>query len=181
MTEPTGTAPPRDAAELHAEFEALWGNPKGWRSLSVVNHTSVAKRFMITGGVFFLIAGLLGMLLRAQLAQPGQGFMGAEAYNQAFTMHGTMMMFLFAVPIQQGLAAYLLPKMLGARDLVFPRLGAFGYWCYLFGGIIFSRAGEKEIASLADIAGKTVPLVPRHKLSLTASWAASVTDERCAI
>ena len=140
MTEPTGTGTPRDAAELHAEFEALWGNPKGWRSLSVVNHTAVAKRFMVTGGVFFLIAGLLGMLLRAQLAQPGQGFMGAEAYNQAFTMHGTMMMFLFAVPIQQGLAAYLLPKMLGARDLVFPRLGAFGYWCYLFGGIIFTSS-----------------------------------------
>jgi cytochrome c oxidase subunit I+III len=60
--------------------------------------------------------------------------MDAEAYNQAFTMHGTMMMFLFAVPMLQGLAAYLLPKMLGARDLVFPRLSAFGYWCYLFGG-----------------------------------------------
>uniref|UniRef100_UPI0025BADD2C cytochrome c oxidase subunit I n=1 Tax=Hydrogenophaga sp. TaxID=1904254 RepID=UPI0025BADD2C len=79
-------------------------------------------------------------LLRAQLAQPGQAFMGAEAYNQVFTMHGTMMMFLFAVPIQQGLAAYLLPKMLGARDLVFPRLGAFGYWCYLFGGLIFTSS-----------------------------------------
>jgi cytochrome c oxidase subunit I+III len=95
---------------------------------------------MVTGAVFFVIAGLLGMLIRAQLAQPGQGFMGAEAYNQVFTMHGTMMMFLFAVPIQQGLAAYLLPKMLGARDLAFPRLGAFGYWCYLFGGLIFTSS-----------------------------------------
>ena len=140
MTEPTTHAPARDAAELHAEFEAVWGNPKGWRALSVVNHTSVANRFMVTGAVFFVIAGLLGMLLRAQLAQPGQAFMGAEAYNQVFTMHGTMMMFLFAVPIQQGLAAYLLPKMLGARDLVFPRLGAFGYWCYLFGGLIFTSS-----------------------------------------
>ncbi|WP_291217810.1 cbb3-type cytochrome c oxidase subunit I, partial [Hydrogenophaga sp.] len=100
MTEPTTHAPARDAAELHAEFEAVWGNPKGWRALSVVNHTSVANRFMVTGAVFFVIAGLLGMLLRAQLAQPGQAFMGAEAYNQVFTMHGTMMMFLFAVPIQ---------------------------------------------------------------------------------
>lgn len=141
MTEETGKAhKPRSAAALHAEFEATWGNPTGWRALSVVNHSSVALRFMVTGGVFFLIAGLLGMLLRAQLARPGQTFMGAEAYNQAFTMHGTMMMFLFAVPILQGLAAYLLPKMLGARDLVFPRLSAFGYWCYLFGGIIFTSS-----------------------------------------
>jgi cytochrome c oxidase subunit I+III len=140
MTEPTANAPPRDPAELHAEFEAVWGNPKGWRALTIVNHTSVAKRFMVTGAVFFLIAGVLGMLLRTQLAQPGRDFMGAQAYNQAFTMHGTMMMFLFAVPIQQGLAAYLLPKMLGARDMVFPRLGAFGYWCYLFGGVIFTSS-----------------------------------------
>ena len=132
--------PSADSQDLHAEFEAVWGNPKGWRALSIVNHSSIAVRFLLTGGVFFLLAGLLGMLLRAQLARPGQTFMGADAYNQAFTMHGTMMMFLFAVPILQGLAAYLLPKMLGARDLVFPRLSAFGYWCYVFGGIIFTSS-----------------------------------------
>jgi cytochrome c oxidase subunit I+III len=126
----------RDAQALHAEFERVWGNPVGWRALSVVNHSSVAVRFMATGAVFFVLAGLLAMAMRVQLARPGGGFMGAEAYNQAFTMHGTMMMFLFAVPVQQGLAAYLLPKMLGARDLVYPRLSAFGYWCYLFGGLI---------------------------------------------
>ena len=133
-------APSADAQALHAEFEAVWGNPTGWRALSMVNHSGIAVRFLLTGGVFFLLAGLLGMLLRAQLARPGQTFMGSEAYNQAFTMHGTMMMFLFAVPILQGLAAYLLPKMLGARDLVFPRLSAFGYWCYVFGGIIFTSS-----------------------------------------
>src|SRR5690606_33955121 len=135
----TGSAP-RDPQALHDELERVWGNPTGWRALSVVNHSSVALRFMVTGGVFFLIAGLLAMLIRAQLARPRQGFMGAEAYHQAFTMHGTMMMFLFAVPVLQGLAAYLLPKMLGARDLVFPRLSAFGYWCYLFGGIILTSS-----------------------------------------
>ena len=124
----------------HEKLHEIWGNPHGWRALSAVNHSTVALRFMVTGGVFFLIAGLMGMLIRAQLARPNGTFMGAEAYNQAFTMHGTMMMFLFAVPILQGLAAYLLPKMLGARDLVFPRLSAFGYWCYLFGGIIFTSS-----------------------------------------
>jgi len=131
---------PRDAQALHAEMDAVWGNPRGWRALAAVNHSTIALRFMVTGGVFFVIAGLLAMLMRAQLALPNHGFMGAQAYNQAFTMHGTMMMFLFAVPILQGLAAYLLPKMLGARDLVFPRLSAFGYWCYLFGGVIFTSS-----------------------------------------
>lgn len=138
MSAPSATPPgaARDAQALHEEFERVWGNPRGWRALSVVNHSSVAVRFMATGAVFFVLAGLLAMAMRVQLARPGAGFMGAEAYNQAFTMHGTMMMFLFAVPVLQGLAAYLLPKMLGARDLVYPRLSAFGYWCYLFGGLI---------------------------------------------
>ena len=140
MSEPTATGAPRDVQALHVEMERVWGNPRGWRALSIVNHSSVALRFMVTGGVFFLIAGLLAMLIRAQLARPRQMFMGAEAYHQAFTMHGTMMMFLFAVPVLQGLAAYLLPKMLGARDLVFPRLSALGYWCYLFGGIILTSS-----------------------------------------
>jgi cytochrome c oxidase subunit I+III len=126
-----------DAQALHEEFERVWGNPSGWRTLTIVNHSVVAMRFMVTGLVYFIVAGLLAMLLRAQLARPGQRFMDAESYNQAFTAHGTMMMFLFAVPMMQGAAAYLLPKMLGARDLVFPRLSAFGYWCFLFGGLIF--------------------------------------------
>ncbi|TFZ04255.1 cytochrome c oxidase subunit I [Ramlibacter rhizophilus] len=138
MSEPVLEAPPRDADRLHEEFEAVWGNPRGWRALAVVNHTIVMRRFMVTGGVFFVIAGLLAMLMRAQIARPEQAFMTPEAYNQAFTMHGTMMMFLFAVPVLQGLSGYLLPKMLGARDLVFPRLSAFGFWCYLFGGTLLT-------------------------------------------
>lgn len=144
--EPTGDCEGRDPEALHREFEAVWGNPRGWRALSAVNHSSIALRFMLIGAAFFLIAGLLAMLVRVQLARPGQRFMGAEAYNQAFTAHGTMMMFLFAVPVLQGLAAYLLPKMLGARDLVFPRLSAFGCWCYLFGGVIFTASLVLELA-----------------------------------
>lgn len=132
--------PPRKPEELHKEFDAVWRNPTGWRALTVVNHSTVSLRFLVTGAVFFVVAGVLAMLMRTQLALPNHSFMGAEAYNQAFTMHGTMMMFLFAVPILLGLAAYLLPKMLGARDLVFPRMSAFGYWCYLFGGIIFTSS-----------------------------------------
>ena len=140
MNAPQQEAPARDPEALHAEFEAVWGNPRGLRALTVVNHTNIALRFMVTGGVFFVIAGLLAMLMRAQLARPGHDFMSAAAYQQAFTMHGTLMMFLFAVPMMQGFAAYLLPKQLGARDLVFPRLSAFGYWCFLLGGAILTSS-----------------------------------------
>ncbi|WP_119154678.1 cytochrome c oxidase subunit I [Caldimonas tepidiphila] len=125
-----------EAERLHEQFERVWGNPRGWRALTIVNHTTIGRRFIVTGVGFFLVGGLLAMLMRSQLAMPLHDFMDAEAYNQAFTMHGTVMMFLFAVPILEGLAVYLIPKMIGARDLVFPRLSALGYWCYLFGGLI---------------------------------------------
>ena len=125
-----------EADRIHADFDAVWGNPTGWRALTIVNHSSIGLRFMLTGLAFFLVGGLFAMLVRVQLALPGLDVLTPELYNQAFTMHGTVMMFLFAVPIMEGLAVYLLPKMLGARDLVFPRLSAFGYWCYLFGGVI---------------------------------------------
>ncbi len=118
------------------ELASLWGAPPGWRSLSAVNHSVVGIRFMVTAFVFFLIGGVLAMLIRAQLAMPGNDFVGPEVYSQLFTMHGTVMMFLFAIPVIEGFAIYMLPKMLGARDLAFPRLSAFAYWCYLFGGII---------------------------------------------
>lgn len=126
----------QDRHDLEAAFERVWGNPSGLRALTIVNHTSVGLRFLITGGLFFVIGGLLAMLIRTQLAAPDQGFLTPEIYNQLFTMHGTIMMFLFAVPMLEGLAVYLVPKMIGARDLVFPRLSAFGYFCYLFGGLI---------------------------------------------
>ena len=104
--------------------------------LSSVSHRVVGQRFIVTGLIFFLIAAFMALLIRTRLIVPNNTFMDAETYNQVFTMHGTLMMFLFAIPILEGFAVYLLPLMLGARDLIFPRLGAFGYWCYLFGGII---------------------------------------------
>lgn len=123
-------------AKLHQNAERVWGNLPGWGTLAAVNHTSIGLRFMATGMVFFLIGGLLAMLIRTQLALPNHDFIGPELYNQAFTMHGTVMMFLFAIPVLEGLAMYLVPKMIGTRDLVFPRISTLGYYCYLFGGII---------------------------------------------
>jgi cytochrome c oxidase subunit I+III len=99
--------------------------------------------------VFFLIGGLLAMLIRTQLALPGYELMEPDVYNQVFTMHGTVMMFLFAVPMMEGLAVYLIPKMIGARDLVFPRLSALGYYCYLFGGLILLSSIFLDVAPKA--------------------------------
>ena len=117
-------------------FEQIWDAPPGIRYLSSVSHRVVGKRFLVTGFVFFLIAGFLALLVRTQLIVPDNTFLDSETYNQVFTMHGTIMMFLFAIPMLEGFAVHLIPLMVGARDLVFPRLGAFGYYCYLFGGII---------------------------------------------
>jgi cytochrome c oxidase subunit I+III len=123
-------------AEDRRELTRLFSTPPGLGRLSAVNHSVIGLRFMLVAVVFFILGGLLAMLLRAQLAIPGNEFLDHEAYNQIFTMHGTVMMFLFAIPMIEGLALYFIPKFLGARDLSFPRLSAFGFWCYLFGGLI---------------------------------------------
>ncbi len=131
---------PVSSVALHHALDKDWRSPKGWRSLSAVNHTAVGRRFIVAALVFFMIGGVLAMLLRAQLATSGNAFLDSDAYNQVFTMHGTVMMFLFAIPMLEGFSFYLLPKMLGARDLAFPRLGAYGWWCYLAGGLILVAA-----------------------------------------
>ncbi|MBB3997297.1 cytochrome c oxidase subunit I [Aureimonas pseudogalii] len=122
------------------ELERIWSTPPGWGRLSAVNHTVLGRRFMVAAFVFFAIGGALAMLIRAQLASPRSAFLGPDLYNQIFTMHGTVMMFLFAIPMFEGVAIYLLPKMLGARDFAFPRLTALGFWCYVFGGGILIAA-----------------------------------------
>ncbi|MFE3837381.1 cytochrome c oxidase subunit I [Pseudogemmobacter sonorensis] len=133
--------PPQNALRLHRELEAVWSRPPGWRGWFMsVNHTEIGLRFMLTAFFFFAVAGVLSMLIRAQLATRGGDFLDVAHYNQIFTMHGSMMMFLFAIPMLEGLAMYLLPRMLGSRDLAFPRLSALGWWCYLLGGGIILAA-----------------------------------------
>jgi cytochrome c oxidase subunit I+III len=128
---------PAPTAEERARFEEVWARPRGWRrALTSVQHKSVGTRYMVTAFVFFFVGGLQALLMRVQLAQPEQQVLSAQTYNELFTMHGTTMMFLFAVPFLEGLAAYLLPLMLGARDMPFARYNTFNYWCYLLAGII---------------------------------------------
>ena len=133
--------PPRNALALHRELEAVWRNPKGWRGwLTSSSHNDLGLRFMLAAFFFFSVAGLLSMLIRAQLATRNGAFLSVEQYNQIFTMHGTLMMFMFATPMFAGLASYFLPRMLGSRDTAFPRLSALGWWCYLLGGVILLAA-----------------------------------------
>ena len=137
---------PENPERLHNDLHEIWGNPRGLKAFTIVNHTTLGLRFMITGMAFFLIGGMLAMLVRTQLAFPDQDFMTPDIYNQVTTMHGTVMMFLFAIPMLEGLAIYMIPKMIGARDLVCPRLTSLGYWCYLFGGIILTFSLVLEMA-----------------------------------
>src|SRR5690606_1751058 len=88
-----------DPIRLHKELSAIWETPPGIARLSAVNHTIVGKRFIVTAFVFFAIGGLLAMLIRVQLATSSTAFVGPERYSQFFTMHGTVMMFLFAIPL----------------------------------------------------------------------------------
>jgi cytochrome c oxidase subunit I+III len=127
---------PRPQAELE-KLEEVWRTPRGWRFFSAVNNTNIGLLYIGTALLFFMLAGVLGLLMRLQLAAPGNTLLGANAYNQVFTMHGTVMMFLFAIPVVEAIGVYLLPNMLGARDLPFPRLSAYAYWAYAFGGLAF--------------------------------------------
>lgn len=126
-----------NALTRHRRLTAIWSSRPGWKGwFSTVNHSDLGRMFLVTAFFYFIVGGVLAMLIRAQLATPHSAFAGPEIYSQFFTMHGTIMMFLFAIPTFEGLAVYLLPKMLGSRDLAYPRLTAYGYWCYFFGGAI---------------------------------------------
>ncbi|WP_411036058.1 cytochrome c oxidase subunit I [Shinella sp. BYT-45] len=123
----------REAQE--AQLREVWRTPSGWRYWTSVNNTEIGLWYGAAAFLFMLFAGVLALLVRLQLAVPGNDFLSADTFNQAFTLHGTVMMFLFAVPIFEAVAIFLLPSMLGARELPFPRLSAFGFWSFALGGV----------------------------------------------
>jgi cytochrome c oxidase subunit I+III len=125
-----------DEAEIRS-LERTWSREPGlvgW--LTTTDHKEIGLRYIITAFVFFLLAGILALLMRLQLARPGTGLIGPDLYNQLFTTHGTTMMFLFAVPVMEGMGLYLVPLMIGTRNVAFPRLMNFGYYVYLIAGIM---------------------------------------------
>ncbi|MFZ0626342.1 MAG: cytochrome c oxidase subunit I [Acidimicrobiia bacterium] len=103
--------------------------------LASTDHKDIGKRYLITAFVFFLVAGLQGMVIRAQLASSNLELVDPDTYNQLFSMHGVTMIFLFATPMLAGFGNYLVPLMIGTRDMAFPRLNALSYWVYLAAGL----------------------------------------------
>jgi cytochrome c oxidase subunit I+III len=126
----------RETPATEDRLAAAWATPPGLAGwLTALNHKQVAQRFLVTAFVFFALGGIQSVFMRWQLGSAESTFLDAETYNALFTMHGTTMMFLFAVPVGEAFAMYFLPLLLGTRDLPFPRLTAFGYYVYVLGGI----------------------------------------------
>lgn len=128
---------PMVRARQEARLRKTWEPPTGWRALFDVNNSVIGRWYVTTAFGFFLFAGVLALLMRVQLMRPGNDVLAPHTYNQAVTVHGSAMMFLFAVPMFEAVAMLLMPQMIGARDLPFPRLSAFGFWCFLIGGVFF--------------------------------------------
>src|SRR6059036_214290 len=126
--------------------------------ITTVDHKKIGILYLSTTFLFFCLGGLLALGIRTQLATPNGTLLTPDQYNEAFTMHGTTMVFLFVVPVLAGFANYMLPLMIGARDMAFPRLNALSYWLFLGGGIVFyaslfftpPSAGWTSYAPLSD-------------------------------
>src|SRR3954471_24353999 len=104
--------------------------------LTTTDHKLIGQLYLVTSFAFFLIGGMMALVMRAELAKPGLQIVNEEVYNQLFTMHGTIMLLLFATPLFVGFANVIMPVQIGAPDVAFPRLNMFSYWLFLFGGTI---------------------------------------------
>jgi cytochrome c oxidase subunit 1 len=130
-------AAPAAAADAATRLElgVTWSTPPTWLGwVSSADHKSVGRRYAVTAVAFFVLGGMLALLMRLQLARPASGLLSADRYDQIFTMHGSTMMFLFAVPLVEAIGLYVVPLMIGTRNVAFPRMNNFGYWTYLIGG-----------------------------------------------
>ena len=118
--------------ELYATYTDA---PGLWGFVTTVDHKRIAARYVVTTIALLFLAGMLALDMRIQLMRPDMGRMSAQMYDEAFALHGSTMLFLFAVPVMEAMAMWLVPLMLGQRNVAFPRLGAFSYWLYL-GGVL---------------------------------------------
>ena len=123
------------SSRLYAPRRAVKGSTL-LRMLHTTDPKDIGILYLVTSFGFFLAGGAMALLMRGELAVPGQQFLSNEQYNQLFTMHGTLMLLLYATPILFGFANYIVPLQIGAPDVAFPRLNAFSYWLFLFGGLI---------------------------------------------
>ncbi|MDQ4113443.1 MAG: cbb3-type cytochrome c oxidase subunit I, partial [Actinomycetota bacterium] len=107
-----------------------------YQLLTTTDHKLIGKMYLVTSFVWFLIGGLMALLMRSELAFPGQQVVNDELFNQLFTMHGTIMLLMFATPLFAGFANAIMPLQIGAPDVAFPRLNALSFWLFLFGSTI---------------------------------------------
>jgi len=119
-----------------AAYPVTWKNGRVASWLVTVDHKRIGILYILTSLFFFVLGGILAVLMRAQLAAPNETFLTKNSYNEALTMHGTTMIFLVVVPIMAGFGNFLVPLMIGARDMAFPRLNAASYWLFAVGGIV---------------------------------------------
>ena len=148
-----------------------------------VDHKRLGLMYVATALVFFVVGGVLAIVMRAQLAFPDNTLVPPDMFNRLFTMHGTTMVFLVGMPLLAGLANYLVPLMIGARDMAFPRLNAFGYWIFLFGGALlyFSYSGGEGLAghgTAPDVGWFAYAPLTEHPFSRGTStdyWILSIT------
>ncbi|MEU6163832.1 aa3-type cytochrome oxidase subunit I [Streptomyces tanashiensis] len=124
----TATATTESARERHGRVLIDW--------LTTTDHKKIGHLYLATSFVFFLLAGLMAMVMRAELARPGLQLVSNQEFNQAFTLHGTIMLLLFATPTFAGFANELVPLQIGSPDVAFPRLNMFSYWLFLLGGLM---------------------------------------------
>ncbi|WP_172827720.1 cbb3-type cytochrome c oxidase subunit I, partial [Mycobacterium colombiense] len=134
----TAEAPPLGQLEAVRPYPDRMG-PKGnlvYKLITTTDHKMIGIMYTVTCFGFFFIGGLMALLMRTELAAPGLQFLSNEQFNQLFTMHGTIMLLLYATPVVFGFANLVLPLQIGAPDVAFPRLNAFSFWLFLFGGLI---------------------------------------------
>ena len=147
----TAEAPPLGELEASRPYPPRIG-PKGnliYRLITTTDHKLIGIMYVVTCFIIFFIGGLMALLMRPELAAPGLQFLSNEQYNQLFTMHGTIMLLLYATPIVFGFANLVLPLQIGAPDVAFPRLNAFSFWLFLFGALI-AMAGFITPGGAAD-------------------------------
>ncbi len=127
----------RPVTELDERLEHEWEDAPGVPGyFNTVDHKRIGVRYIYTAFAFFFAAGLLALVMRVQLATPNANVLSPQTFNEFFTMHGTAMIFLFNTPVLAGFGNYLIPLMLGSRDMAFPRLNAFSFWIFLFSGLL---------------------------------------------
>ncbi len=143
LDRPAPPAPP-PGGDLESQTFGVFRRPTqtlGWRSwLFTVDHKRIGIMYGVAAISFFVIGGIEALLIRIQLAGPDGTMLSADVYNQMFTMHATTMIFLFAMPMASALANYLVPLQIGARDVAFPRLNAFSFWCFIVGGLFVNTS-----------------------------------------